>query len=38
MPWSNYPAALKKIQTEWLEYLAAKDRLVLAYAEQSTTA
>jgi hypothetical protein len=24
----------KETQTEWLEYLAAKERLVLAYAEQ----
>lgn len=28
----------KEIQTEWLEYLAAKKRLVLAYAEQSAAA
>ncbi|WIM10173.1 hypothetical protein [Enhydrobacter sp.] len=28
----------KDTQLEWLEYLAAKERLVLAYAEQSTTA
>jgi hypothetical protein len=25
----------KETQAEWLEYLAAKERLVLAYAEQS---
>ncbi len=28
----------KATQTEWLEYLAAKKRLVLAYAEQSAAA
>ena len=28
----------KEAQTEWLEYLAAKKRLVLAYAEQSAAA
>lgn len=28
----------KETQTEWLEYLAAKKRLVLAYAEQSAAA
>jgi|KBSSwiStaDraftv2_1062776.scaffolds.fasta_scaffold3422969_1 hypothetical protein len=28
----------KDTQLEWLEYLAAKERLVLAYAEQSATA
>lgn len=28
----------EETQTEWLEYLAAKKRLVLAYAEQSAAA
>lgn len=28
----------KETQTEWLEYLAAKTRLVLVYAEQSAAA
>ncbi|WP_020695793.1 hypothetical protein [Reyranella massiliensis] len=28
----------QETRTEWLEYLAAKKRLVLAYAEQSATA
>jgi hypothetical protein len=28
----------KETQAEWFEYLAAKERLVLAYAEQSAAA